>query len=64
MGHCTFLAYAVRQQIRKANNISSFNKSTTLLSSSFSENGDYISGCVGAWRYLGYGVPELPPDSS
>jgi hypothetical protein len=35
-----------------------------LRSSVFIEEGGYVCGWVGAWRHLGYGVPEPPPDYS
>jgi hypothetical protein len=35
-----------------------------LCHSAIKEEGVYVGGWVGAWRHLGYGVPELPPDYS
>jgi hypothetical protein len=33
---------------------------TFIRSSAFNKQGGYVGGWVGAWRHLGYGVPELP----
>jgi hypothetical protein len=38
--------------------------SQTTATSGFNEKGGYIGIYIGAWRHLGYGIPELSPDYS